>query len=324
MKGREIARRLEVSERTVHRDMEALGAAGVPVYAERGAQGGWQLADDWGTRVPGLDTSELQALLMAQPRVIGDPALAGAAEGALRKLMAALPDKLREQAVAMRQRLHVDVEGWRGGSEDMSCLPIVQEAVARDRKLSIAYRKASHEVVDRVVDPLGLVAKGTAWYLVARHDEGIRTYRVSRVERAMLLETPSERPPDFDLKAHWASSVEAFREDRSRFQATLRLEPLMARRFRAWQKPRSPAPESVDAEGWTTMPVSFENLDEATFLCLGMGSRGEVLGPEALRERLRTEALAVLESCRLRGAAEPTPGKPVKPSARRRARGRPT
>jgi predicted DNA-binding transcriptional regulator YafY len=323
LKGREIARRLEVSERTVHRDMEALGAAGVPVYAERGAQGGWRLDEDWRTRVPGLDAAELQALLMAQPRVIGDSRLAGAAEGALRKLMAALPVSLREQAVAMRQRLHVDVQGWRGGVEDLSCLPVVQDAVARDRKLSISYRKASHEVVDRIVDPLGLVAKGTAWYLVAKGPEGIRTYRVSRIEKAVLLEAPCERPPDFDLAAHWASSTEAFRETRARYDATLRLEPLTAARFKTWRTGRTPVEnETVDAAGWTTLHVQFEDADEATFVCLGLGSRGEVLAPEALQERVRAEALVVLEGLK-QGAerARRTKERSARAPSKRRARG---
>src|SRR5262245_66426059 len=106
--GRELARRLEVSGRTVHRDMEALSAAGVPVFALRGARGGWQLDDDWRTRVPGLDEAELRAMLMAQPRIVGDPRLARPAERALDKLMAALPASLREQAASIRQRLHVD------------------------------------------------------------------------------------------------------------------------------------------------------------------------------------------------------------------------
>src|SRR5215831_7945230 len=106
--GRELARRLEVSERTIHRDMEALSASGVPVFALRGAQGGWQLDEGWRTQVPGLDESELRALLMSQPRVLGDPRLAGAAERALAKLTASLPTALREKALNIRQRLHVD------------------------------------------------------------------------------------------------------------------------------------------------------------------------------------------------------------------------
>src|SRR5215510_5924686 len=134
--GREMAKRLEVSMRTVHRDMEALSAAGVPVFALRGAQGGWQLDKGWRTQAPGLDETELQALLMSQPRVMGDVRLAAAAENALAKLVASLPAAMRERAASIRQRLHVDTAGWRGTGENLAMLPIVQDAVARDRRIA--------------------------------------------------------------------------------------------------------------------------------------------------------------------------------------------
>src|SRR5919201_1653095 len=157
---RELARRLEVSQRTAHRDLEALSAAGVPVLALRGSKGGWQLDEEWRTRVPGLDDAELRALLMAQPRVIGDVPLAAAAERALNKLMAAMPVSLRARAAFIRERLYVDTSGWRGVAEDLSHLPVVQEAISRDRKLAMEYRKPDSQLAARTVDPLGLVAKG--------------------------------------------------------------------------------------------------------------------------------------------------------------------
>jgi serine phosphatase RsbU (regulator of sigma subunit)/biotin operon repressor len=214
--GRELARRLEVSERTVHRDMEALSASGVPVYALRGAQGGWQLDEGWRTQVPGLDEVELRALLMAQTRVIGDAWLSAAAERALGKLMAALPQSLREQATSIRQRLYVDATTWRGTIENLSMLPTVQDAVSRDRKLLIKYWKAGRELVERTVDPLGLVAKGNTWYLFARTTSGFRTYRISRINEATLLDEPSERPPDFDLASYWKNSTAQFHDEVSR------------------------------------------------------------------------------------------------------------
>src|SRR5215831_16292070 len=113
MTGRDLARRLEVSQRTVHRDMEALSAAGVPIYALRGAQGGWQLDEEWRTQVPGLDDAELRALLMSQPRITGDARLAAAAESAISKLMAALPAAMRTRATAIRQRLFIDTRAYR-------------------------------------------------------------------------------------------------------------------------------------------------------------------------------------------------------------------
>jgi predicted DNA-binding transcriptional regulator YafY len=297
--GRELARRLEVSARTVHRDMEALGAAGVPVFALRGSRGGWQLDEGWRTRVPGLDEAELRALLMAQPRVIGDVRLARAAERALEKLMAALPVSLREQAASIRQRLYVDTAGWRGTSEVLAMLPIVQDAVTRDRKLHIRYWRAGRERVERAVDPLGLVAKGSTWYLVARTPEGYRTYRVSRIEEARLLDKPSARPADFDLARYWRSSTKEFQDGWPRYEATLRLEPRAAKWVTMWRvaHPVEPVAEA-DSAGWVTLRVRFDHEDEACFVVLGLGPRVDVIEPARLRERVTAEAQAVVARSR--------------------------
>ena len=298
--GREMATRLEVSMRTVHRDMEALSAAGVPVLALRGAQGGWQLAEDWRAPVPGLDEAELRALLMAQPRVIGDVRLAAAAESALAKLMAALPVALRDRAASIRQRLYVDTSGWRGTTENLALLPVVQDAVARDRKLAIRYRKPAGEVVDRTVDPLGLVAKGSTWYLFAGTPGGTRTYRVSRMETARILDEACARPAGFDLEAAWRHSVERLQGERPRMEATLRLEPRAAAWFSRWQRV-VPGSTSTDAEGWVTLRAQFEREEEALFVTLGLGSRVEAIEPQGLRERVAAEIAAL-------AAREPSTG----------------
>jgi predicted DNA-binding transcriptional regulator YafY len=292
--GRELAERLDVSRRTVHRDMEALSVAGVPVFALRGSHGGWQLDEGWRTRVPGLDEAELRALLMAQPRVVGDPRLARAAERALDKLMAALPVSLREQAASIRQRLHVDTTGWGGVPENLSMLPIVQEAVSRDRKLAIRYWPAGGERVERTVDPLGLVAKGGTWYLVARTPAGFRTYRVSRIEDARLLDKPAERPADFDLAAYWKASTEELRK-KARYEATLYLEPSAAQALRTWRTTSPAAAVESDAEGWVTLRVQFEDEEQARFIVLGLAPRVDVIAPASLRDRVAADVAAAME-----------------------------
>jgi predicted DNA-binding transcriptional regulator YafY len=302
--GRELATRLEVSERTVHRDMEALSAAGVPVFAMRGIRGGWQLEETWRTQVPGLDEAELRALLMAQPRVIGDARLAAAAERAINKLLAALPVSMRARAAEIRQRLYVDTTGWWGGSENLETLPVVQEAVIHDRKLTMKYRAAARladarsrrELVDRTVDPLGMVAKGANWYLVANTPAGFRTYRVSRIEEAVMLDEPSVRPPNFDLATYWKSSTAEFLETRQRYHATLRLAPDAAEKMQSWRM-CSPvtAEDAPDANGWVAIHAQFEDEDQALFIVLGFGSRVRVIGPDTLRARVQAEfAAAVL------------------------------
>jgi predicted DNA-binding transcriptional regulator YafY len=278
--GRELAERLEVSERTVHRDMESLSASGVPVFAIRGAQGGWQLEANWRTQVPGLDETELRGLMMAQPRVIGDARLSSAAERALEKLMAALPTSLREQAASIRQRLYVDTSGWRPSQENLAMLPIVQDAVSRDRKLAIVYTKPNGESTERTVDPLGLVAKGSAWYLVANTQAGMRTFRVSRIERATPLKQSSRRPRDFNLPSYWTSMTKELRESWKRFSATLRLEPSAARWILTWHGAKQSA--GPDRRGWITLQLEFESEQEARFVALGLGTRVEIVEPRSL------------------------------------------
>jgi predicted DNA-binding transcriptional regulator YafY len=282
---RELAERLEVSQRTVHRDMEALSAARVPISAVRGAQGGWELEKGWRTQVPGLDEAELRALLMAQPRAIGHPRLIAAAESALNKLMAALPGPMRAQAAAMRERLHVDPTGWRGTGEDLSMLATVQEAVAAERKLSFDYTRADGQKGPRTVDPLGVVAKGLSWYLVARGTSGIRTYRVSRMEAVTVLANKFERPAQFDLAAHWRVSTEQFKEQRGHFAVTLRVAPNALRSLEMWCKTTTAIDERQGpelngvAEEWVAVSADFDNEAEARFVVLGLGARVRVAGP---------------------------------------------
>jgi predicted DNA-binding transcriptional regulator YafY len=315
MTGREMSRRLEVSLRTVHRDMEALSMAGVPVFALRGARGGWQLDEGWRTQVPALDEAELLGLLMAQPRVVGDGTLAGAAERALRKLTAALPAALRERAASIRQRLYVDTTGWRGTTENMAMLPVVQDAVSRDRKLSFVYRRAGEnvEAAQRVVDPLGLVAKGSAWYLVARTSEGFRTYRVSRMDEAAVLDVPTERPANFDLESHWKSSTDAFRQNLPRYPATLRLDERGAAWVKRWRMAWTE--QAAHGDGWTTFATRFDTEDEACFVVLGLGAHVEVIDPPALRIRVADEIRTMHSRIAPASPPETSPAAPASSTA---------
>lgn len=306
---RELAERLEVSQRTVHRDMEALSAARVPLSAVRGSQGGWELEKDWRTQVPGLDEAELSALLMAQPRAIGNPQLAAAAESALNKLMAALPGSMREQAAAMRERLHVDPTGWRGSGENLSMLAAVQEAVAGDRKLAFDYTRADGQKAPRTVEPLGVVAKGLSWYLVARGANGIRTYRVSRMEAVTVLAAKFERPPQFDLEEYWKRSTASFSEQGKGFEVTLWASPHAVRKLAEWGAVRPlekrSGSDDATAEGvdsarhdgipsdWVNVTASFYDVVEAQFIVLGLGRATRVVSPESFRERIALEAGAV-------------------------------
>lgn len=288
---RELAEQLEVSQRTIHRDLEALSASRVPVVALRGSQGGWELDKGWRTQVPGLDESELRAFLMAQPRVVGNSRLAAAAESALNKLMAALPGPMREQAAVMRERLHVDPTAWWETGEDLSMLSVVQDAVARERQLAFDYVKADGQRSARTVDPLGLVAKGTSWYLVARGATGLRTFRVSRMAGAAVLASGFERPPKFDLAAYWARSTAELEGRRRRFSVVLALAPGAARML-ALRSPTSPIEPPRGAaipDGWVTLRADFDDQEFARFVVLGLGMRVQAIEPDDFRRSIEEE-----------------------------------
>ncbi len=302
---RELAERLEVSQRTIHRDLEALSASRVPVTALRGSQGGWELDKDWRTQVPGLDESELRALLMAQPRIVGNSRLAAAAASALNKLMAALPGPMREQAAVMRERLHVDPNAWWETGEDLSMLAVVQDAVARERQLAFDYIRADGQSSARTVDPLGLVAKGQSWYLVARGATGMRTFRVSRMTRATILASGFDRPAKFDLAAHWARSTAELEGRRRRFSVVLALAEdaariLMTRCRTTPLANRKTSPALPD--GWVILQADFDDEAFARFVILGLGSLARAIAPDDFCRTIRDEvALMAAEGHDRRG-----------------------
>ena len=290
--ARELAERLEVSERTIHRDMAALSGAGVPVYAERGASGGWAMLDDYRTDLTGLNEEEIQALVLAAPpRVLDDLGLRRAADGALIKLLAALPAISRRGAEDARQRIHVDTSGWRRSEESAPCLPTVQDAVWQGRTLRLIYHKGDEEseAVERLVDPLGLVAKGAVWYLVAAVAGEPRAYRVSRISAATLCDRPCMRPPGFDLAAYWAKSSAAFTARLPRYPMILRVAPDVLPRLEGAARATWARVECVglpEADGWSTAQVLGETEEEACALVLRFGAGVEVVEPTELRQRV--------------------------------------
>src|SRR5215207_5002996 len=287
--SRELARRLEVSERTIHRDMEALGAAGIPIYAERGASGGWALSEAYQTNLTGLNEAEIQALFLATPpQLLADLGLHQAADAALIKLMAALPTISRRDAEFARQRIHVDGAGWLRAREAVPFLATVQEALWQDRKLRLTYQRGDDCIVERLVDPLGLVAKGSIWYLIAAVDGAARTYRVARVQSAHVTDQPCVRPADFDLAAHWEQSSIEFRANLPRYPATLRADPAVLPMLHApGRYARVAHVGEPEADGWLRVDMLFEEERTACEHVLSFGPRIEVLKPQPLRDLVR-------------------------------------
>jgi predicted DNA-binding transcriptional regulator YafY len=286
--ARQLAERLEVSRRTIYRDMDVLSGAGVPVVAERGTGGGWFLLDTYQTKLNGLNHAEIQALFLPQPdQLLADLGLHQASEAALVKLLAALPAMHRPDAEFVRQRVHIDGTGWRPADEDLSFLPTLQEAVWQGRKLQLTYQLSSGPVVEPVLDPLGLVAKGSVWYLVALWESQTCVYRVSRVHDAQVLEEPCVRPDGFDLAAFWKQSSADLIANRPRYPATLRADPAVLPRLRCHGRCTEVEPAGgPDADGWTTLAVEFETLKDASAYVLSFGPQVEILEPPELRERI--------------------------------------
>jgi len=293
--ARTLAERLEVSERTILRDMEALGAAGVPVTAERGTGGGWGLVQGYWSDLTGLNAAETQTLfLVRSSRLLADLGMGRAADAALIKLLASLPARSQRDVEYTRQRLHIDGAGWYQSGEAFPLLPALQEAVWQEQQVQIEYQKADGSIVERLVNPLGLVAKGSIWYLVAGAEGGLRSYRVSRVQAACMTNAPCVRPPGFDLAAFWEQSVAELKAGVPRYPATLRVAPDLLTRMRRSRTPCVEREEEPDETGWVTLSVVFEVESEACDFIMRLGPGIEVIEPAALRSRVRQLAESIV------------------------------
>ncbi|MBE1442401.1 helix-turn-helix transcriptional regulator [Paenibacillus sp. OAS669] len=302
----ELAAKLEVSVRTIFRDMEALSAAGIPVYAERGSQGGWKLMEGYRTDWANMNKSEIVSLLAAKPhRHVADLGWDSTFEAALLKLLASLTPTLRRDVEYTRERLHVDGAGWHPSGEDVPLLHLVQEAVWEGRQLHMDYVSESRSGY-RTVHPLGLVVKGTLWYLVALPADSNasdpqnmktvepRTYRISRIRAAEMLSAPAVRPEGFQLASYWEQSVNRFRADlptyparaRVHEEARARLEQTRYVRIQAWSEP-SP-------DGWYEAELAFNTLESAVGIILGFGARLLILEPAELRQAVVAGAQAIM------------------------------
>ncbi|RSS83540.1 YafY family protein [Streptomyces sp. WAC06614] len=292
----DLARELEVSVRTVYRDMEALAAAGVPVYGDAGHRGGYRLLDGYRTRLTGLNTAEAEALfLTGLPGPAAQLGLGQEVAAAGLKLRAALPAHLREQSDRMRLRFHLDAPGWYAEHVEAPFLGQVADAVWRGREIEVRYRrwKEPHEV-ERRLAPYGLVLKAGRWYLVAG-PQAPRTYRVDQIQALTPTDTPVEPPQDFDLATHWRHTQAEFHAQLHPDRALVRLSPRAAARLSGVQARalRTTGEPDPDLPGWTRATLPVESTARATSQFLALGAEAEVLGPEALRAELATAARAL-------------------------------
>jgi predicted DNA-binding transcriptional regulator YafY len=295
----ELAAALEVSERTMHRDIAALQATGVPVWTETGRNGGVRLVDGWRTRLDGLTSREAVAIFaMGVPRALAELGLGTAVSAAHAKVSATLPAPLREQAQHVAQRFHLDAPGWFRKEDETAHLAEVARAVWEQRQTRVTYGRGDG-TVERVLDPLGLVLKAGVWYLVARTDGSIRTYRVSRITAVEQLDEKFERPTDFDLAGWWQQSSAQFERSLQRVQVRVRLSPVGVRALpsvldaglatEALEQAGPPGPD-----GWTEVELRLERPDIAAGQLLGLGVEVEILEPAAVRAAFADAARRML------------------------------
>lgn len=296
--ARDLASRLEVSERTIHRDMDALSGAGIPVTAARGSGGGWSLLGEYRTNLTGLTETEIQSLFVTKPaKVLADLRLEKAADGALLKLLACLPATFRQGAERARQRIHVDVSGWSRREEAVPFLPVLQEALWLERTLRISYeRGADCEAVQRLIEPYGLVAKGSAWYLVGAVEGHVRSYRVSRIAQAEVVDEHASIPADFDLAEYWQQSAATFKKNVPNYVAQFWVAPSVWPRLSfAGRFARVTETDETDARGWRKAVIGFDVEEMACEYAVSFGPNLEVIEPVSLREKVISLVQATLK-----------------------------
>jgi predicted DNA-binding transcriptional regulator YafY len=274
----EIAERLEVSERTVQRDAQALAAAGVPIVSVRGPAGGYRLERGYRTKLTGLDAAEAEALFVGPAAELG---LGRELAAARLKLLASLPEELQERAGRAARLFHVDMRGWFREEDRVPHLPVIAGALWRGRRLDMRYREGA-TVVTRRLDPLGLVLKAGVWYLLARRRREERVYRVSRIVSAKERAEPFVRPVDFDLAAAWARRSEAFERNRMQIEVLVRVPSGQIRYLR-----RARIVEEGDRP---TVIAQFDGLDQAFYSLMAYGPDAEVFAPPELRRRIAAAA----------------------------------
>lgn len=294
MSARGVADELGVSIRTAYRDLARLQAAGVPVYAEPGRGGGYQLLDGYRTRLTGMSEGEARALFFAGlPGPAADLGLTAEVTAARLKLLAALPTGLREEAARTAAVFHLDAPGWYREPEQTPQLPLFVDAVLTGRAVDVRYRRwRAPQEVNRRLRPYGLVLKSGTWYLVAAAtDSRIATYRVAQVLDAVLTDERFDRPQGFDLSAYWASYLDDFQARRYTGTATIRLSPQGRRRL-----PDNVPPEVVRAvdstattvgdDGWVEAVIPTESTYHACGELLRLGVDVEVVAPAELRQAM--------------------------------------
>ncbi|HCU49099.1 MAG TPA: transcriptional regulator [Micromonosporaceae bacterium] len=293
MTAQQLAEELEVSVRTIYRDVESLHAAGVPLYGDAGWSGGYQLLDGYRTQLTGLTTDEAESMfLTGLPGPAAELGLGAVVTAAQLKLLAALPAELRDRAGRIRERFHLDAPGWYRDPDDVPHLMAVANAVWGQHRIRIRYRRweTPREVV-RTLEPYGVVLKGGRWYLVAAAEGTPRTYRVSEILELHPLDEGFVRPEGFQLNDYWQSYLDEFEARRQRGQAVIRLSEKGLRRLpdfmgHAVGRAAHENAGELDKDGWVSTTIPIESVVHAHGELLRLGVDVVVEEPYELREMM--------------------------------------
>jgi predicted DNA-binding transcriptional regulator YafY len=293
MTAPQLAEAMEVSTRTILRDIDQLSAAGVPLWGERGRQGGFRLREGWSTQLTGMTGPEASALLLAGlPGPATELGLGSAAASARLKMVASLPPEWREQADRVGQRLHIDPVDWYRAPDTPRFLREAADAVWQGRRIRVRY-ESWQATTERELDPLGLVLKAGAWYLVARpaDRDQARTYRLASMLSLATTPRAVKRPRGFDLARTWEASSRRFEADLRRLQARLRVSPRGMNRLRNGRLPLVVLPQAPRgrADDWQEVMLPLESVEQGALQLLAFGPELEVLEPAALRDEIATQ-----------------------------------
>ncbi len=293
MTAAQLADELEVSVRTIYRDMDALHEAAIPLYGDAGHRGGYRLLDGYRTRLNGLSPDEAKALFLSGlPGPAAEMGLGQVLATAGLKLLAALPPGLGEQAGLVRARFHLDAPGWYQEADEVPVLPEVANAVWHGRALRVRYRRWKEPTdITRRLEPYGLVLKAGCWYLVA--GPGPRTYRVDQILELRPLDEDCAVPEGFDLAGYWHAYLADFHVRLHRGDAVVRLAPAAAGQLSGAAARAFAETGVAEPDGWTRAVLPIESVECACRDFLALGPDVEVLEPPALRARLAAAAQAI-------------------------------
>jgi predicted DNA-binding transcriptional regulator YafY len=295
MSAAQLATELGVTARTVYRDVDALAAAGVPIYAEHGPAGGYELMAGFRTRLTGFTAGEAESLLFTgMDGPAADLGFGGQVAAAQLKLMAALPVAYRDASMRIRERFHLDAPGWYREPDDVPHLHAAARALWQDRAVEVDYRRWSPRpgVVRRRLHPLGLVLKAGVWYLVAAGAGSPRTYRVSSITGLRTLDEPVTRPAGFDLAGFWRGHVDRYEQAADAAVAQVRLTAAGLGRLPDVLGPKASrlalrTCTGPDADGWHHAVIPLESVPHAAASLLQLGAEARAVGPPELVDHLR-------------------------------------